>query len=57
MSYDKPICILYMEDDAGLARLFQRKIGKRGYIVDIATDGEEGLSMYERGSYDIVAVD
>jgi diguanylate cyclase (GGDEF)-like protein/PAS domain S-box-containing protein len=49
--------ILYMEDDPGLARLFQKRLERAGYIVDIAHDGEEGLAMYEAGSYDVVAVD
>lgn len=46
-----------MEDDPGLARLFQKKLERSGYIVDIARDGKEGLAMYEKASYDIVAVD
>jgi signal transduction histidine kinase/FixJ family two-component response regulator len=56
---DKPesIRVLYMEDDAGLARLLQRKLEHAGYQVDVAPDGETGLSMYESGDYDIVAVD
>jgi diguanylate cyclase (GGDEF)-like protein/PAS domain S-box-containing protein len=49
--------ILYMEDDPGLARLFQKRLERAGYIVDIAHDGEEGLAMYEASSYDVVAVD
>jgi two-component system cell cycle sensor histidine kinase/response regulator CckA len=51
------IRILYMEDDPGLARLFQKKLARAGYIVDVAHDGDEGLAMCETGSYDIVAVD
>jgi two-component system sensor histidine kinase/response regulator len=57
MPADKPIRILYMEDDPGLARLFQRKLRRAGYIVDIARDGEEGLVMYNARSYDVVATD
>lgn len=57
MSESKPIRVLYMEDDVGLARLLQRRLQQVGYIVDIAPDGEQGLAMYEDGSYDVVAVD
>ena len=57
MSETKPIRILYMEDDPGLARLFQKKLEREGYLVDIARDGAEGLHMVESGSYDVVAVD
>ena len=53
----KPIRILYMEDDPGLARLFQRRLRRAGYIVEIARDGEEGLAMYTERFYDVVATD
>jgi signal transduction histidine kinase len=49
--------ILYIEDDPGLARLFQRKLERTGHQVDIAGDGAQGLSLYEQTAYDIVAVD
>jgi PAS domain S-box-containing protein len=32
-------------------------LGKRGYTVDIASDGEEGLTKYQAGSYDLLFVD
>ena len=57
MSSVKPIRVLYMEDDVGLARLLQRRLEQAGYAVDVAPNGEEGLAMYESGNYDIVAVD
>lgn len=49
--------VLYMEDDAGLARLLQKNLRRRGCIVDIAGNGEEGVAMAARGDYDIVLVD
>ena len=49
--------VLYMEDDPGLARLFQKRLEQAGYIVDLARDGEEGLAKYNAGSYDVVVVD
>jgi signal transduction histidine kinase len=57
MSEFKPTRILYMEDDPGLARLFQKNLERAGYIVDLARDGQEGLAMHSRGVYDVVAVD
>ena len=57
MPEKKKIRILYMEDDPGLARLFQKKLRRAGYIVDIARDGYEGLEMYSAGRYDVVATD
>jgi CheY-like chemotaxis protein len=46
-----------MEDDVGLARLFQRRLRRAGYDVDLAHDGKEGLSRYDGATYDIVVVD
>ncbi|MCG2769935.1 MAG: response regulator [Anaerolineae bacterium] len=57
MSKSESIRILYMEDDPATARLFQRKLEREGYVVDLACDGEEGLTMYEAASYDVLAVD
>ncbi|OGW39646.1 MAG: diguanylate cyclase [Nitrospirae bacterium RBG_13_39_12] len=57
MSCSKPIRILYMEDDAGLARLLQKSLQRQGYIVDIACNGEEGLAILNRDSYDILLID
>ena len=57
MTKIKPTRILYMEDDPGMARLFKKKLERMGYSVDLARDGEEGLNMYDAGSYDLVAVD
>ena len=57
MAQSARIRILYIEDDPGLARLVQKRLGKAGYTVDIATDGEEGLAKYQTGSYDLLFVD
>lgn len=57
MATAKPLRILYMDDDQGLARLFQKNLEREGYVVDIAPDGKAGLALYESGSYDIIAVD
>jgi two-component system sensor histidine kinase/response regulator len=56
-SKSKPIRILYMEDEAGLARLFQRRLESVGYQVDIARDGQEGLEIYDADIYDVIVVD
>jgi len=53
----KPIRVLYIEDNEGLAYLIQNKLALKGYLVEIARDGEEGLEMYRKNSYDILAID
>jgi PAS domain S-box-containing protein len=57
MAEGKQIHVLYMEDDVGAARLFQKNLERAGYRVDVAHDGREGLSMLQSQAYDIVAVD
>src|SRR5260221_13586002 len=57
MIQQQPIRILYMEDDNGTARLFQKKLQPLGYAVDLADSGESGLAMYDAGQYDVVVVD
>ena len=49
--------ILYMEDDPGLVVLLKKNLQRRGFVVDIATNGEDGLTMVETGRYDVILVD
>src|SRR6185503_7971634 len=53
----KSIRILYMEDDPIAARLCQKRLEQAGYIIDLAHDGEQGLSMCGTGLYDLILVD
>jgi FixJ family two-component response regulator len=57
MKKSKPIRILYIEDDEGLARLLQRKMNRDGFEVDLASDGKKGLSAIEKHTYDVLFVD
>jgi PAS domain S-box-containing protein len=52
-----PSRILYMEDDASAARLLQKRLNRAGYEVDLAYDGEEGLTKWLTGSYNLLALD
>ncbi len=49
--------VLLMEDDAGLARLCQKRLARSGCKVDHALDGEQGLALHQAGDYDIVLLD
>jgi diguanylate cyclase (GGDEF)-like protein/PAS domain S-box-containing protein len=51
------IRILYMEDDPGLSVLLRKSLQRRGFAVDTAANGEEGLAMAEANSYDLLLVD
>ncbi|MCB0179987.1 MAG: hybrid sensor histidine kinase/response regulator [Anaerolineae bacterium] len=57
MPTSNAIRILYMEDDAGLARLFKKKLERAGFSIDLAPDGETGLIMAAAARYDVIAVD
>jgi diguanylate cyclase (GGDEF)-like protein/PAS domain S-box-containing protein len=49
--------ILYMEDNPGLSVLLQKNLQRRGFLVDTAANGEEGLRMVETTRYDVLIVD
>ncbi|MBN1574216.1 MAG: response regulator, partial [Deltaproteobacteria bacterium] len=55
--YERPVRVLYFEDNEALAYLIQKKLAVKGLIVDIARDGKGGLVMYRKGSYDVIVVD
>ncbi|MGC1454331.1 MAG: response regulator, partial [Nitrospirota bacterium] len=49
--------VLYMEDDPGLSLILKKHLERRGYSVDLAADGEQGLKMVDAGQYDVLLVD
>jgi two-component sensor histidine kinase len=49
--------ILFIDDDAGLRRLAQLALERRGYRVDLADGGAEGVQMAAEQVFDLVAVD
>ena len=54
---DRPLRVLYVDDDPGLARLVQKGLERRGYVVETANDGAGGLKRLEEGGIDVVALD
>ena len=57
MARKETIHILYMEDDPGLSRLFQRALTVEGFEVSLAENGKVGMAMYDEGTYHILVVD
>ncbi|MBW8745620.1 MAG: response regulator [Sphingomonas sp.] len=49
--------ILYIDDDEGLRRLVSRALRRRGFQIDCASDGKEGVALAEQARYDLIAVD
>lgn len=49
--------VLYIDDDPALGRLVQKALGRRGYLVEHAVRGEDGLERLSRGGIDVIALD
>jgi two-component sensor histidine kinase len=52
-----PPTLLYIDDDAALARLVDRGLARLGFKVVHAASGEEGLARLRGGGIDVVALD
>jgi len=52
-----PRKIVYIEDDAELARLVEMILQKEGYIVKVAFDGAQGLEMIQDENPDLILLD
>ena len=53
----QPRRILYIDDDAGLRRLVEKALTRRGHSVATAATGEEGVALARDGQFEIIAVD
>lgn len=53
------IRLLYIDDDRGLSRLVEKELGRHGYAVTCASDGDAGLELLEARpeDFDVVALD
>src|ERR1700687_6005914 len=49
--------LLIIEDDRESADYLVKAFREVGYVADLASDGEEGLSLAEGGDYDVLVVD
>ena len=49
--------VLYIDDDAGLRRLTQRALTRRGYNVTLADGGAAGVALAAEEPFDLIAVD
>ncbi|MEJ0063906.1 MAG: response regulator [Alphaproteobacteria bacterium] len=54
---DKLQNVLYIEDDAGLARLLQKHLARAGFHVETAPSAEEGLELIQKNEYHMILVD
>lgn len=49
--------ILLVEDEAKVASFIKQGLEEQGYTVDLASDGQTGLSLFFKGSYDVAVLD
>ena len=49
--------ILCVEDDAGLARLLQKRLGRLGFTIDLAERGKESIAKAGAQAYDLILLD
>ncbi|MCH8286777.1 PAS domain S-box protein [candidate division KSB1 bacterium] len=55
--FDASVCLLYMEDDPGIANLCKKYLERKDYTVTIAPDGKKGLELYKKRAFDVILVD
>ncbi|MBN8248209.1 MAG: heavy metal response regulator transcription factor [Verrucomicrobia bacterium] len=49
--------VLLVEDDPQVARFIMRGLSEERFVVDVATNGEDGLHQATTGSYDVIILD
>ena len=52
-----PLRVLLVEDERPLAAALDDALKEEGWVVDVASDGREGLRLALIGSYDVVVLD
>ena len=57
LAEEVPMRILLIEDDREAADYLVKALREAGHIVDLAVDGEEGMTLAEAGGYDVLIVD
>jgi len=49
--------ILVVEDEAKTARFLRKGLGEAGFVVDVASDGEDGLNLAVEMEFDLIVLD
>src|SRR5712671_8152539 len=49
--------VLLVEDDAALTQMYRVKLERDGYVVRVASDGEEALELIDRELPDLIFLD
>jgi DNA-binding response OmpR family regulator len=54
---ERPIKLLIVDDESQIRETYGEFFAKRGFDVDVASDGEEGLSRLREDVFDVAIVD
>ena len=54
---ESAITVVYVDDDAALVRLVQKTLGRRGFQVTHAANGDEALAQITGGGVHVIALD
>ena len=54
---ESPISVVYVDDDVALVRLIQKALGRRGFRVAHAANGDEALAQIAAGGVHVIALD
>ncbi|NMP30064.1 response regulator transcription factor [Thalassotalea sp. M1531] len=57
MNKDHPLHLLIVEDNSAIASNVAEHMESRGFILDFATDGQQGLDLALTNYYDVVVLD
>jgi len=52
-----PMKILIIEDEKKTAAYLRKGLGENGFVIDVASQGEEGLFLARTGDYDLLILD
>lgn len=52
-----PVRVLYIDDDPALARLVQKYLQRRGFVVEHSSDIDHGMARIEATAIDVVVLD
>jgi len=54
---ERSMKLLVIEDEKKTAAYLKKGLSEHGFVVDVASDGEEGLHLARTGDYDLVVLD
>ncbi len=54
---DAHVRILVIEDEAKTAKFLKKGLGEAGFVVDVASDGQDGLDLAKSAAFDLIILD